>query len=42
VSSSDKAINATAAGGGSVAVLNTNYGRGVATYNGTKWIVKPG
>ena len=42
ISSSDKAINGTAAGGGSVVVVNTNYGRGIASYNGTRWIVKPG
>jgi hypothetical protein len=39
VSSSDKTINSTAAGGGSVAVVNKNYGRGMITYSSTgKWI----
>jgi hypothetical protein len=39
VSSSDKAINGTAAGGGAVAAVNTNYGGAWITYDGTKWIL---
>ena len=39
LTSSDKAINATAAGGGAVAAVTTNYGRAVVYYNGTKWVL---
>jgi hypothetical protein len=39
ISSSDKAINGVAAGGGSVVIINKNYGRGMITYSSTgKWI----
>jgi len=39
VSSSDKAINGTAAGGGAVAAVVTNYGICWIAYDGTKWIL---
>jgi hypothetical protein len=39
LTSSDKAINATAAGGGAVTAVTTNYGRAVVYYNGTKWVL---
>jgi len=42
VSSSDKAINATAAGGGAVAAVITNYGRATITYDGTAWKLAKG
>jgi hypothetical protein len=42
VSSSDKAINGTAAGGGAVVAVSTNWGRGTVTYDGTKWILSKG
>jgi hypothetical protein len=42
VSSSDKAINGTAAGGGAVAAVITNYGRATITYDGTAWKLAKG
>jgi hypothetical protein len=39
LTSSDKAINGTAAGGGAVAVIILNWGRCLAVYNGTQWVV---
>ena len=39
ISSSDKAINGVAAGGGPVVIINKAYGRGMVTYSSTgKWI----
>jgi len=42
VSSSDKAINGTAAGGGAVTAVITNYGRATITYDGTAWKLAKG
>ena len=38
LTSSDKAINSTAAGGGAVAVIILNWGRCLVIYNGTQWV----
>jgi hypothetical protein len=42
LSSSDKAINSTAAGGGAVVAVSTNWGRGTVTYDGTAWKLAKG
>jgi hypothetical protein len=42
LSSSDKAINGTAAGGGAVTAVITNYGRATITYDGTAWKLAKG
>jgi hypothetical protein len=42
VSSSDKAINGTAAGGGAVTAVITNYGRATITFDGTAWKLAKG